>query len=182
MSAAVLLLLIQPSLLDHSIEQWRRQPETRIEDAYKWLFHATQGGDHAVSNDAGPRQWMEREWRQMPLVRFHEPETVALRPDGKVLRVNLRPFKARGGVRDMLLAIFVASAQQFRPDRREFVREWTALGVRLQRAPIGKITRAEWSRFDGATKAEGYPAIHHSKAYEAAYMPAYRVVLGDLWH
>lgn len=154
---------------------------TMIEDSYKWLFHATQGGDHAITSDAGPRQWMEREWLQMPHVTFREPETVELRTDGKVLRINLRPYKSRGGERDMLLAIFVSSAHRFKPQRTEFVKQWTTLGQRLARGSLGKLTHKEWRRLDQVTRPSGYPAIHHSKAYEAAYKPAYRVVLGELW-
>ena len=48
-------------LLDHAFEQWRSTPEMRVEDAYKWLFHATLGGEHAVQDVGGPRNWMDRE-------------------------------------------------------------------------------------------------------------------------
>ena len=171
-----------PSLLDYSIAQWRRAPAMRIEDAYKWLFHATQGGDHAVGeDDSGPRQWMIREWANLTSPMPNEREVVPLDPQGRLIRVNLRPFRARGGDSEMLLAVFVSSARQFRPNRREFISSWNELGKRLQRSSIGKLTSREWRRLDRETKVLGYAAIHHSPWYESQAKPAYRVVLGALW-
>ncbi|MGV3615848.1 MAG: hypothetical protein ACO1SV_10985 [Fimbriimonas sp.] len=170
------------SLIPYAIVQWRREPATRIEDAYKWLFHATQGGDHAVGDDdAGPRRWMDREWIGLGTPRTREPELVRLDPEGKIVRINLRPYRARGGDREMLLAVFVASARQFRPDRRTFVRAWNDLGRRLRQGRVGKLTYPEWVRLDRENRPLGFPAIHHSPTYESTHRPAYRVVLRSLW-
>jgi len=176
-----LLLLAKPSLLDFSVEQWKATPEMRVEDAYKWLFHACLGGEHAVTSEAGPRGWMEREWKTLTPPLPHEKEVVPLRPDGKVVRVNLRPYRARGGDQEFLLAVFVASAREFRGDKREFVAHWHALGTRLHRGKIGRLNYPDWVRLDREAKRDGYPAVEHSEAYLAKYRPAYRVVLGSLY-
>jgi hypothetical protein len=168
-------------LVAFASKEWSRQPEMRIEDAYKWLFHATLGGEHAVTDDSGPRQWMEREWKGLGRPLPKEPEVQSLRPDGKIVRINLRPFKGRGGESEMLLAIFVESAKRFRSDKKEFVREWMSLGDALRSKPQGKLTLRTWSKLDQEMKPLGYPAVHHSQAYETAYRPAYRVILRDLW-
>lgn len=177
----MLFFPIQAALLDHAQAMWRRQPATRIEDAYKWLFHATQGGDHAVRDDSGPRQWMDREWATLGNPLPDEPLVVPLDPQGRLIRVNLRPYRAMGGDKEMLLALFVASAQEFRPERRTFRAEWRSLGKRLQKHEIGGLTYPEWVRLDRATRAEGYPAIEHSETYLRKAKPAYRVILGSLW-
>jgi hypothetical protein len=153
----------------------------RIEDAYKWLFHATLGGEHAVSDDSGPRRWMEREWGTLTAPHENEPEVQPLRPDGKIVRINLRPYRARGGDSEMLLAVFVESAKRFRSDKKEFIREWTGLGQALQGKPLGHLTLASWKRLNREMNPLGFPAVHHSVAYEGAYRPAYRVVLKELW-
>ena len=52
---AAAALASNEALLAFAETRWRAQPETRIEDAYKWLFHATLGGDHAVRDPRVPR-------------------------------------------------------------------------------------------------------------------------------
>lgn len=160
---------------------WRSTPEMRIEDAYKWLFHATLGGEHAIANDAGPRRWMESEWASLTAPRSGEKEIERLDPEGRVLRIHLRPYRARGGDSEMLLAVFVASAQRFHVPRAAFFEAWMALDRRLAKGRIGHIDHRAWTSLDAEMRAQSYPAIHHSREYEAAYRPAYRVVQGDMW-
>jgi hypothetical protein len=174
------LLLMSP-LLRFSIQQWRQMPEMHVKDAYKWLYHATLGGEHAVQDDSGPRQWLESEWPTVGKPLPNEPEIVPLRPDGKIVRINLRPYKHRGGDEEMMLAVFVASARAFKASRAVFIDEWQELGRELAKKPIGKIDLIGWNRLDRETRSLGYPAIDHSTAYEKAYHPAYRVVLRSLW-
>lgn len=169
------------AILTHAIAHWQAEPEIEIEDAYKWLYHATLGGEHAVLDDAGPRRWMDREWQGLGELLPGEPDLVKLRPDGQLIRVNLRPYKAAGGDKETLLQVFVASARRFHAARSAFEAEWFLLGETLREDPIGRLTRAEWDRVDEQTKAAGYPAIEHSKAYLEARIPAYRVVLAELW-
>jgi hypothetical protein len=178
---ALLLLQRTEPLLDFSIRQWRETPEMRVEDAYKWLFHATLGGEHAVTSEEGPRRWLAREWKTLEKPGPHEREVVPLTPDRKLVRINLRPYRARGGDPEMLLAVFVASARGFHADRTRFSQAWQSLGVRLRSSPIGRLRYAEWLRVDRGCRRLGYPAIDHSTEYERSYRPAYRVVLGDLW-
>lgn len=177
---AVLVLGSQASILDHAIGQWKATPEMRIEDAYKWLYHAALGGEHAVTSEDGPRRWLDREWAALGAPLAHEPEVVPLTTDGKIVRINLRPYKSRGGDKEMLLWSFVLSAEKFKSDKSVFVREWGALGARLRNQPWAALTSQEWSRLDRDVRAKGFPAIHHSAHYEARYKPAYRVVLSEM--
>lgn len=151
-----------------------------IEDAYKWLFHATQGGEHAVTSPDGPRAWLDREWETLGAPRESEPLVEPLRRDGRVVRLHLRPFRARGGDKAALLAAFVASARSFRADRAAFAAAWDALGSSLKQAPAPPhLTPAEWRRLDAATRTRGFPALHHGARYEKAARPAYRVLTGE---
>jgi len=153
----------------------------RAEDAYKWLYHATLGGEHAVRDDVGPRLWLDGEWSELGEPVAGEPPVVELRPDGHLIRVNLRPYKAAGGDREALLQAFVASARAFHADRSEFVREWIALREVLANGPVGEITGGAWHAIDAEASEAGYPAIEHSESYLAACRPAYRVMLADVW-
>jgi len=170
-------LIAADPVLDWAIQQWKREPQIRIEDAYKWLFHATLGGEHAVHDLAMVRDWLHQEWRGLSKPLKGESLFLFLTPDRKLVRLNLRPYKAMGGTEASVLRMFVQSAKAFKADRKSFVREWTALGERLRAHPLGYLRWSEWTRLDRDTRPKGYPAIDHSAEYEEAARPAYRVVL-----
>jgi hypothetical protein len=161
---------------DFFLAQLPADPELRIEDAYKWLFHATRGGEHAIVNAFAVRQWLDQEWAGLGPPDPGEPLWTPLAPDGRIGRLNLRPFKAQGGSADALHAAFLAGAESFDADPARFRAAWRALGRALEKHPHGHLTRAEWRRLDARARPEGYPACHHSPAYEQARAPAYRVL------
>ncbi len=169
----------QTDTVKFAMAAFRADSEVRIEDAYKWLFHATRGGEHALRNEEAARAWLEREWTSLGPPEPGEPSVVSLRPDGSVVRMNLRPWKARGGRADDLFAAFVRSARAFRADGNAFEAAWYQLGGRLMAASLGHLNRAEWERLDFEAKAKGFPAWSHSAPYEKARRPAYRVLAGD---
>lgn len=178
---AVSALAGADALLDFAVPHWLERPAMTTVDAYKWLYQATRGGEHAVTSDVGPRKWLEQEWDSLGALEAQEPLAEALRPDGRVLRVYLRPYRDGGGDREMLLALFVASARSFEARKGEFVDAWRRLGERLQKRSIGRLDHRSWRRLDRDAHSLGYPAYHHSATYERAYKPAYRVILGELW-
>lgn len=175
MTSLLLVVLAGSSLIDFAWRVWSQDPEVRIEDAYKHLFHATRGGEHAIQSAEGPRAWLDREWATLEAPRKGEPLWEPLRPDGAIGRLHLRPYRAAGGSLKHLLDAFVASAQRFQSDKADFVRAWREFGERLREREIGRLTRKEWERLD-KQMGPGYPAIHHSPEYEAARKPAYRVL------
>jgi len=177
----VCALVLSQTLLDHAFNQWRSTPEMRIEDAYKWLFHATLGGEHAVTSEDGPRRWLDREWPMVSDPIKDEQEVVPLTSDGRLVRINLRPYKARNGDKEMLLWAFVLSAQKFKSDKNNFVREWNAFGARLEQRAWNRLTHSEWSRLDSTLRPKNFPAIDHSPEYEQRYRPTYRVVQREFW-
>jgi len=158
------------------LEHARTEPEWRIEDAAKWIVHATRGGEHAVPNEFAARRWLETEWATLGPPPPDEPLWVPLTPDGRIGRLNLRPYQTQGGDLDALHAAFIAGAETFDADSRRFLRAWRSFGRLLAAAPQGHLTHAEWKRLDRDWRAQGYPAIHHSPDYRDARRPAYRVL------
>ena len=163
---------------DFFLAQARADPELRIEDAYKWLFHATRGGEHAVANEVLARRWLENEWATLGPPQPDEPAWVPLTLDGRIGRLNLRPYRAQGGAPDALLAAFLADAKSFDASPARLRAAWRALGRDLKKQPVGHLTWAEWQRLDREMRARDYPANHHSPEYERARQPAYRVLTG----
>jgi hypothetical protein len=158
------------------LAQARADPEVRIEDAYKWIFHATRGGEHAIANATAAHQWLAREWATLGPPQSGEPLWTPLTSDGRIGRLNLRPYRAQGGTPEPLLAAFLASAKSFDADPVRFRAAWKTLGHTLAKNPQGHLTYAAWKRLDRAMRTQAYPAIHHSLEYEKSRQPAYRVL------
>lgn len=174
-----LLLCTPAALLDHAIPIWKHQPATRVEDAYKWIFQATRGGEHAAPDRDSAAKWLDGEWAKLAKPQDDEMLWVPLCPDGSIGRLSLRRFKTSGGKEADLLDAFLASAREFRGSREEFETAWTEFGNRLKTEHFGKLTRKNWKEFDKKMRQAGYPAIHHSESYSAQYAPAYRVLTGE---
>src|SRR3982751_389691 len=99
--AAVLVLACLPSaLLDFAIPKWKADKSVHIEDAYKWLYQATRGGEHAVPDEDSARKWLDGEWQFLGNPLKDEPDWEPLCPGSEIGRLNLRPFKAGGGKED----------------------------------------------------------------------------------
>lgn len=149
-------------------------PKMEIQDCYKLLFQACLGSEHAVGDAAGATRWMEREWASLgegPA----EPPIDPISPDGKLVRVNLRPLKERKGDAAALVQAFVATANGFRGSRETLAAAWAQL-VTLAESGAIPFSAADVRAFGEKQAAAGYPAVHHSARYNALYRPAYRVV------
>jgi len=166
-------------LLPFALDAFASDPETRIEDAYKWLYQAASGGEHAVPDEESARAWLRKEWASLGETVPGEALLVPLRPDGSLVRLNLRPYRDRGGKAEDLLSAFLAGARTFDPDPSLFRESWIALGEQLAVQPLGPLNRTEWNRLDAAMRKKGYPALHHSDGFTRARRPAYRVLPGD---
>jgi hypothetical protein len=173
---ALILACTPTALLDFAIPKWKADKNMRIEDAYKWTYQATRGGEHAVPDRESAGKWLEREWQSLGEESTDKTGWVPLCPDGSIGRFDLRLFKARGGRADDVLDAFLASAVEYRSEPKTFIDAWIELGKRLRQRTAGKLTHKEWLRLDGEMRKNDYPAIHHSKTYNEAYRPAYRVM------
>ena len=155
------------------------EPAAGLEDAYKWLFQAARGGEHAAPSEEAARAWLEAEWTTLGPPLSGEPLVVPLRPDGAVVRLNLRPFKAGGGDQNALLGAFLSSARSFSPDPGLFVAAWHAFGRGLSGGGSNGWTAGAFEELDGSSAKAGWPARHHGRGYVEARQPAYRVLTGE---
>ena len=151
----------------------------RIQDAYKWLFQAYQGGEHAVRDAARVSMWLDQEWEGLGAAQPGEPLAQLLRPDGAIIRLNLRPYRALNGDKHRLFSAFMQSAAQFKPDQTLFQAAWHSLHQQIGAKPIGSLIPAEWDQLDREVAPLGYPAISHSDIYRQPHHPAYRVLTGE---
>lgn len=165
------------SILPVLKQHLQRYPDMEAEDIYKLVHQAAMGNGHLFTDTAGAKLYLLNELDEVE-ADTTEPLIEPLSPDGRIVRMNLRPFKARGGDADQLFDAMIRSANTFeqRPDDLE--RWWTEI---LDEAEYGTIPsdRTSLQALFDRVKAEGFPARHHSETYEVAYQPAYRVLLKE---
>lgn len=157
-------------VLDHLA----RYPLTQPEDLYKLAYQAAMGSEHAVRSVSAARVWLERELADMG-AGPPEPLLDPISPDGRILRVHLRPYLQAGYDPGALLDAFIASAYPIPGGGarlRAFLKDIDLL------AEAGKtgIDRKELSSLIVKMESAGWPAVHHSPVYQREYRPAYRVV------
>ncbi len=160
------------------LREFARYPRMEPQDVYKLAFQAAMGSRHFGLDSAMAAAWLDRE---IAALGDGPPEPVrdTISPDGRMVRVNLRPYLAAGGSRAALLAAFVRTARGFGGSPAGLRRYLTEIERMAAEGRI-PLARAAVHAYFQRMRAQRYPAVEHSAAYEAAYRPAYRVVLGDL--
>ena len=154
--------------------QAARYPLMELQDVYKLIHQAAMGSEHAVSDTAAAYRWMEREIATLadgP----DDPLLDPLTPDSQLVRVHLRPYLAGGGDPDALVRAFVETANTY-PGSVERLRRYWRYAERSAEAGLLPFSPDAMTAFLAEQAEAGYPAVHHSARYEAAYAPAYRVV------
>jgi len=146
----------------------------QLQDLYKLLHQAALGSEHAVHDEQAARDWLERELVEMgdgP----DDPLIDPLSPDGRILRIHLRPYLRAGKDPESLLQAFIQTANSW-SGSWEKLKKYGAAAARLAQAGTGSIQREEMEAFFTKMEEQDFPAVHHSEVYQRLYRPAYRVV------
>lgn len=155
-----------------------RYPDLEVEDLYKLLHQAVAGPAHSIEDPEMARQWLDREWDGLGDSLKAEEMFEPLSSDGRLVRVNLRPWRAAGHPPAPVLDAFVQTAGTLPPDTVKIRTELDALAACSDRLSDGlSLSASVIHAFFSDRAREGYPAIHHSESYEREYRPAYRVVI-----
>lgn len=166
------------SILPVLKQHLQRYPDMEANDIYKLVHQAAMGNGHLFEDTAGVKLYLLNELDEVN-ADTTEPLIESVSPDGQIVRLNLRPYKARNGDADKLFDAMLHSAAQFKehPDRLEAW--WQEV---MDEAEFGTIPsdRTTLQQIFDRMKADGFPPLHHSETYEAAYRPAYRVLLREL--
>jgi hypothetical protein len=165
-------------LADHAA----RYPRLEAQDLYKLVYHAAMGSEHAVSDVAHVRDWLDREVAALEEESdraLNDPKIDPISPDGRIVRVHLRPYIAAGEDLSVLLEAFIRTAQAYSGTEERLRRYWSVVERMAEEGAL-PVGRDEVREFFAEMEAQGLPAAHHSAAYEEAYWPAYRVVLREL--
>ena len=154
--------------------QAARYPQMQVQDLYKLLHQAALGSEHAVQDLAGARAWLEREVSRLgdgPA----DPLLEAISPDGRILRVHLRPYLRTGQDVQALLAAFIRTAEEFHGSKRN-LKEYGAAAARMAAGGMLPFSKGQVTEFFAAMERQDFPAVDHSPLYQRLFHPAYRVV------
>jgi hypothetical protein len=155
--------------------QLQRYPAMQIEDLYKLVYQATLGNEHLMTDSVMVHNYLIQELESVQ-ADSNEPLLEEISPDGTVVRLNLRPFKARNGDHRVLFQAMMQTARMFQKSPERLDRYWGDLEQMAAAGAIPFDATAAQSFFREMREKE-YPAVHHSDAYAEKYSPAYRVVL-----
>lgn len=153
----------------------RARPASGAVDVYKLLYQGAFGVGHLLPSREGALAYIRDELGSMDTGRA-EPLLEPCDPDGAMVRVNLRPFAARGLSPETLVDAMLATAARVRPDTAAFTRRWDAVIDLIRRGRL-PLSLREARQLAAALRRDGAVPVHHSRAYAEAYAPAYRVVL-----
>jgi hypothetical protein len=165
------------TLLQAHIE---RYPEMEIMDVYRLLHQAVFGAGRPVKSQKAEREWLERE------VEITRPETgqpilESVHPEGRIVRLHLRPYLAAKGDPRKLLDAYVDSSKITLGDAAQMSASWDIFRQMIQAgAPFGERFDARTAlHFGRSHAAEAWPASHHSPTILRKYRPVYRVMVAE---
>jgi hypothetical protein len=161
-------------LADHA----RRYPRWAVDDLYKLVHQASMGSEHAAGEEGRTREWLLREMNELR-AGPDEPLVDPISPDGRIVRVHLRPFVACGLDPEPMLQAFLRTAERFSPSVERLV-AYAEVAAGLAEEGTLRLPRARIVEWFDEMRAAGYPAVHHSPGFARSYRPAYRVVSLEL--
>lgn len=148
----------------------RAYPRMQIADLFKYLFQSAFGCEHLVSSEETAISYIRRELASAEA--FGEAETDQL--DGAYSRVHFSWLRD-GLCPETLGKLFCRSAKT-EPNGREALLAKLDAARELIREGLLPFSADSFERELAAWREGGYPAIHHSEEFRAAYCPSYRVI------
>jgi hypothetical protein len=147
-------------------------------DVYKFLYQGILGLGHLV---ASTDEFAARLRAEYEAVSSEDVEVLweAVRLDGALGRLNLRPFKAWGGDIDLLIAACLQTAERSWGTPEELRAVWAGFVELCRAGQWQTFPLPEVLAFSAWLENHGYPVAHHSAQYREAHRPAYRLVSSE---
>ena len=149
--------------------------KARLQDLYKNYFQDAFGPGHLIPDTSGAAAYLDWELRQPGWT-----DTVSYQPLGinnDYYRINLSLVKNGTIPRDTLLLGMVRSAPLARhPDIESWKKEWAEVVGIIQMIKPGLPGLKSDERMIARLLEKGEVVMHHSKQYEKAYHPHYRII------
>lgn len=158
-------------------EHLARYPRMEHADVYKLLYQGTMGCSHAVTCKRSAEAFLRREAEDLgegpP-----EPVVDTISCDGRMARVNIRPYLDAGGDIEMLLQAFILTAE-LHAGSIELLDSCTEWAAKKAGGGFFPPHLEHLEDYLNGKRRSGYPAVHHSPIYRKLYKPCYRVISAD---
>ena len=148
-------------------------PESTLQDVYKSFYQDRFGPGHMITDTASARQYLLKELSENDVA-----STVRFEPtgsEGRFVRVYLSAIADSLITADQLLDAFVRSANMDKGKEVDWELDWRSI--------VDVITKygIVLNDFDKDVEmlneaSRNRQAVHHSRAYNEAYHPHYRIV------
>ena len=151
-----------------------RRPGMEPRDIYKLLYQGVRGPEHLISSSTFIER-LRAEWEFLDLA-VGDPMWESIRPDGKLLRLNLRPYKSRQVGIDLLITPLLETAWLITGDLAKLQSTWLSFTQLCEHEQLTNFNIPEVHRFNRWLEKMEFPAVHHSEPYRREYQPAYRLI------
>ena len=148
-------------------------PESTLQDIYKSFYQEHFGPGHIISDTASARRYLMRELSEMGKTPspYFEPSG----SQGDYVRVYLSAVADSLITAEQLLDAFVRSANLWQEPTISWMEKWEAI------VSIIQANKIELEGFETdlpllTEAAQNNQAVHHSRRYNEAYHPHYRIV------
>lgn len=148
-------------------------PESTLQDIYKSFYQDHFGPGHLISDTAMVRDYLYSELSANDITSPVNFEPTG--SEGRYVRVYLSAIADSLITAEALLNAFIQSANAVQPPETEWITEWGNI-VKIIRENKIKVNGFEEDVDKLTEAARQNQAIHHSRAYNAAYHPHYRIV------
>ena len=154
-------------------KQMATYPESTLQDVYKSFYQEHFGPGHIISDTASARRYLMRELSEMGETAspYFEPTG----SQGDYVRVYLSAVSDSLITAEQLLDAFVRSANSWQEPAVNWLEKWEAI------VSIIQANKIELEGFETdlpllTEAARNNQAVHHSRRYNEAYHPHYRIV------
>ena len=148
-------------------------PESTLQDIYKSFYQEHFGPGHIISDTASARRYLMRELSEMG--KTASPYFEPTGSQGYYVRVYLSAIADSLITAEQLLDAFVRSANSWQEPTVSWLEKWGTI-VSIIQANKMEIEDFETDLPLLTKAARNSQAVHHSRRYNEAYHPHYRIV------
>ena len=148
-------------------------PESTLQDIYKSFYQEHFGPGHIISDTASAQRYLMRELSEMG--ETSSPYFEPTGSQGDYVRVYLSAIADSLITAEQLLDAFVRSANSWQEPTVRWLDKWEAIVSIIQANKMG-IEGFETDIPLLTEAARNSQAVHHSRRYNEAYHPHYRIV------
>lgn len=167
------------------ISQLEEYPESALMDIYKNFFQGKFGPGHLLDGEgalASARTYLIKECELASGEENLCPDCESVGLEGRYLRVNLSLIGEDKIPVDAFFDAFVKSADSFAvPDVKQWRKEWKSIVSVIRKMKLGIPDFDRDRKAIDKMLSKGEYASHHSKAFNDAYHPHYRLITKDIF-